>query len=139
VVVLSGATTPGLLYQNTFCAVTISSAFEAPLGEGSALCVLEAAQTLDVSFSSGANSAFNGTFPATGTFKSTAVNATTKYITKALVTVKAGGQLYGNPTASGAVKASFEVSFGGAGLSPYCSGPNAGLTTVASGTVQTRF
>lgn len=139
-VVLADTQTPGLLYQNTLCSVSISGTFEAPFGETSPTCTLEAAQTLEVAFSSGVNSAFNGRFPATGTFKPTAVNSTTRHITAAQITVKAGGTLTGNPTASGAVQAVLSVRFGGAGLSPYCyAAAPAGLTTVTGGTVVTRF
>jgi hypothetical protein len=139
-IVLSNSTTPGLLYQNTYCSVVISGSFEALLGEGSDVCVLEAAQTLKVSFSSGVNSAFNGTFAATGTFKPTDINTTTHYIKSGVVTVKAGGQLEEVPTGTGTVKASFQVRFGGAGLNPYCYAASAsGLSTVTSGTAMTRF
>ena len=139
-IVLSGATTPGLLYQNTYCSVVINGFFEAPLGEGSDTCALEAAQTLTVRFSSGVDSAFNGSFPATGTFKPTGYNATTGNITTAVVSVKAGGQVTGNPAATGTVKASFQVRFGGAGLNGYCyAATTSGLTPVTSGTVAVRF
>lgn len=137
-IVLADTQTPGLLYQNTFCSVAITGFFEAPLGEPGRTCVLEAAQTLQVAFSSGVNSAFNGTFPATGTFKPTGVN-TNGYITSAVISIKAGGQILGNPTASGTVKASFQVRFSGSGLSPFCNAASTGLTTVTSGTVITRF
>lgn len=138
-IVLSGLTTPGLLYQNTYCAVSISGSFEASLGEISPTCVLDAVQALQVSFSSGANSAFNGTFPASATFKPTAVS-TNGYITRARISVKGGGPIDGNPAATGEVAATFEVLFSGSGLSPYCYSASAsGLTTLTPGFVVTRF
>lgn len=137
-VTLPGGFTPALLYQNTFCSVSITGTLKAELDQ-SGPCVLHGTQAMRVSFSSGANSAFNGVFPATATFKPTAVT-TNGYVTRARVTMKGGGSLSGNPTANGAIAATFEVAFSGPGLSPYCYAATArGLTTTASGTVATRF
>ena len=143
IITLPGGIAPALLYQNTFCSVSITGTLYADFGE-SGPCVLDGTQSMEVAFSSGANSAFNGVFPATATFKPTAVTPTavtpTGYITRARVTMKGGGQLYSNPTASGAIAATFEVAFSGSGLSPYCYAASAsGLTTTVSGTVTTRF
>ena len=139
-IVLSDSATPGLLYRDTHCSVSIIGRFALPFEEqGSPACVLEAAQTLTVTFSSGANSAFNGTFPATGSFKPTSVTAS-GYIRSAIVSVKAGGPLEGHPTGTGEVKASFQVRFGGLGLSPSCyAASSSGLSTLSAGTVVTRF
>ena len=137
-VVLSDVPAPALLYRDTFCAVSITGEFELPLAQDSPVCVLEAAQTLRVSFSSGANSAFNGTFPATGSFKPTATTSS-GHITAASVSVKAGGPFEAG-TGTGVVKATFQVRFGGAGLNPFCRATSpSGLSTVSAGTVVARI
>lgn len=138
IVTLPGGLTPALLYQNTFCSVSITGTLYAEFDQ-SGPCVLDGTQSMEVSFSSGANSTFNGVFPATATFKPTAVTPS-GYITRARVTMKGGGQLRDKPVASGAIAATFEVAFSGSGLSPYCYTATArGLTTTVSGTVTTRF
>lgn len=139
-VVMSGVAVPALLYQNTFCSVSISGDLTAVLGEGGGpACELDGTQAMRVAFSSGANSTFNGRFRATATFRPTAVT-TTRHVTRARITLKAGSQLESSAgTGTGAVTAAFDVAFGGAGLSPYCTASPTGLTTVTAGTVTTRY
>ena len=140
-VVLSGMAAPALLYQNTFCSVSISGVMTAVLGpqDSGPFCELDGAQAMEVSFSSGVNSAFNGRFMATATFRPTAVTKT-NHIRRARITLKAGSQLENSAgTGTGAVTAAFDVAFGGAGLSPYCTASPTGLTTVTAGTVTTRY
>jgi hypothetical protein len=109
------------------------------LGEGGDVCELDGIQKIGVSFSSGANPAYNGTFLASATFKPTAVT-TSRYVTRARITLKAGGRLANNPAGSGTVAATFEVSFPSPGLDTACYfGATRGLTTVVPGTVTTEF
>lgn len=127
VVLASGQ--PALLYTNTFCNVSISGTFTFEGGETDP-CVISAVQSLKVRFTSGANSAFNGSFDASGFFKPTGVSSNGR-VTQAQVTVKGADTLDLNPAGAGSIKArpSRSASLGRA--SP-CASRTRGRTTATS-------
>lgn len=148
VIALSGAGTPALLYPNTYCAVRIEGDFystsEYYLGQTTGPCAFDPT-SVRVSFTSGANSAFNGSFDALATFKPTSVDATTRNVRSAVITVKGGSQFPYPGAGRGAINASFNVAFNstgfrGVGLDAYCYHSSAvGLTTVANGSLSVSF
>jgi hypothetical protein len=114
VVLASGQ--PALLYQSTFCQVSITGRFVSE-GAGETACTLHAVQALTVRFTSGANAAFDGSFTATGLFKPTGFSADRTRITQAQITVKGADTLDLDVAGTGSIKgATFTVRLPGAGI-----------------------
>jgi hypothetical protein len=147
IIAVSGVGTPALLYPSTYCTVRIEGSFDSTssyyLGQSGGPCVFDPA-SVKVSFSSGANSLFSGSFFAIATFKPTTVD-TTLNVRSAVITVKGGSQFPFPSSGRGAINASFKVAFNstgyyGVGLDRYCHHSEAvGLTTVADGSLSVSF
>lgn len=120
--------------------LVIEATFDEPLndplqGDTGVPCAMEAIQSVDVSFASGVNSGFNGTFKASASYKPTAINASNNRVTKATITVKGGSQFPNPSPATGSIKASFNVAFSGLGQRTDCYAGLKGVTTASSGAV----
>ncbi|HEU0133116.1 MAG TPA: hypothetical protein VFQ85_19225 [Mycobacteriales bacterium] len=73
-IVGAASVSPALSYSDTECIVIVDGRFQPGPGSGSAAaCTLQSAQAVAVEFSSGVNSAFSGTFSASGTVVPTVV------------------------------------------------------------------
>jgi hypothetical protein len=106
VVGLSSAGSPGLTYPTPDCIVNISGWFlPVDLTTVHRACILQASQTLTVTFTSGANSAFSGTFGATGTFTPTAIQTSVQgspVVKKARIAISGGSFMSSTtPTTTG--------------------------------------
>jgi hypothetical protein len=106
---------PALTYRNTPCSVSVNGVFS--IYAGATQCFLHAFQTVTVNFSSGVNSAFNGAFAVSATFKPTQVHEIEQrlFVNEARITLHGVSLI--DSLGSGSVSGTtFTVTFPGDGI-----------------------